>query len=64
MLDREVAAASNNGTGLIIQLDGNLWAGDSLIPGDPNPQNNNGRLFKNFLSRNEHLVCVNSLGHV
>jgi hypothetical protein len=42
-------------------MDGNLWAGDDLIPGDPNSQNNNGKLFENFPSRNPHLVCVNSL---
>ena len=60
-LYKEVTAATISGSGLIIQMDGNLWAGDNLIPGDPNSQNNNGRLFENFLSRNPHLVCVNSL---
>ena len=42
-------------------MDGNLWAGSNLIPGDPNQQNANGRLFQHFLQRNTHLVCVNSL---
>ena len=42
-------------------MDGNLWAGNSLVPGDPNPQNINGKLFENFLLRNSNLVCVNSL---
>jgi hypothetical protein len=61
MLNREVATAAKHETGLIIQMDGNLWAGNRLIPVDPNPQNNNGKLFENFLLRNQHLVCVNSL---
>ena len=42
-------------------MDGNLWAGGKLIPGDPNEQNNNGKLFELFLSRNPHLTCVNAL---
>ena len=53
--------AENYETGLIIQMDGNLWAGNNLIPGDPNKQNNNGKLFELFLSRNPHLRCVNAL---
>ena len=60
-LDSEVVAAENNGTGLVIQMDGNLWAGDNIIPGDPNQQNKNGKLFEMFLRRNPHLTCVNSL---
>ena len=42
-------------------MDANVWAGSGLIPGDPNPQNNNGKLFEEFLKRNPHLVLVNSL---
>ena len=60
-LDAEVQAAENNGTGFILQMDANLWAGPELIPGDPNKQNVNGKLFQQFLQRNSHLVCVNSL---
>jgi hypothetical protein len=60
LLDKEVTAATIRRSGLIIK-DANIWAGDKLIPGDPNSQNNNGKLFENFLSRNPHLVCVNSL---
>ena len=60
MLDSEVVKAANYGTGLVIQMDANLWAGNSLIPGDPNQQNKNGKLFENFLLRNPHLICVNS----
>ena len=51
----------NKKHGFILQFDGNLWAGDRLIPGDPRPQNKNGKLFEEFLNRNPHLVIVNSL---
>ena len=42
-------------------MDANVWAGSSLIPGDPNPQNNNGKLFEEFLRRNPNLTVVNKL---
>ena len=42
-------------------MDGNFWAGSNLIPGDPNIQNCNGKLFEQFMQRNAHLSCVNSL---
>ena len=42
-------------------MDGNIWAGQELIKGDPNKMNNNGRHFKNFLEKNKHLTVVNSL---
>ena len=42
-------------------MDGNLWTGPHLIPGDPHNQNQNGKLFQNFLDRNPHLFVVNSL---
>ena len=60
-LDVEVQEAENLDVGFILQLDGNLWAGPELIPGDPNLANRNGRLFKEFLSRNPDLIIVNSL---
>ena len=60
-LDNEVNEAVESESGFILQFDGNLWAGDSLIPGDPRPQNRNGKLFEDFLKRNPHLVIVNSL---
>ena len=47
--------------GLIIQMDGNLWAGPNLVPGDPNPENNNGKMFKAFLSKFPHLTVINSM---
>ena len=59
-LDKEVKAAKESGAGFILQFDGNLWAGTGLIPGDPRPQNRNGKLFQEFLDRND-LTVVNSL---
>ena len=46
---------------MVLQFDGNLWAGNELVPNDPRPQNKNGRLFQQFLKRNSHLTIVNSL---
>ena len=48
-LDKEVGEASKDGAGFILQCDGNLWAGDQLIPEVPRPQNQNGKLFHEFL---------------
>ena len=45
-LDEEVTEATNAEAGLIIQFDGNLWAGSELVPNDPRPQGKNGRLLK------------------
>ena len=53
--------AKESGAGLIIQFDGNLWAGNKIIPNDPRMQNKNGKLFELFLKRNSHLTVVNSL---
>ena len=44
-LDEDVQQASISGSGFILQFDGNLWAGKEIIPGDPNKQNRNGKLF-------------------
>ena len=60
-LDQEVTSAQNQGLGFILHMDGNLWAGPELIPGDPHQQNQNGKLFQEFLARNTHLSVVNSL---
>ena len=60
-LDTEVLEAKKAASGLIIQMDGNLWAGKQVIRNDPRPQNNNGRRFKDFLDRNPHLTVVNNL---
>ena len=60
-LGMEVDDALDAETGLIIEMDGNLWAGPELIPGDPNEMNSNGKMFKNFLEKYSHLTVVNSL---
>ena len=48
-LDTEVENADGQQVGFILQMDGNLWAGPDIIPGDPNPINKNGEFFKQFL---------------
>ena len=60
-LEREINKAEANGEGIILQMDGNLHAGETLIKDDPNPQNVNGKLFMDFLKRNPALTVVNSL---
>lgn len=44
-LHTEVNNALEANCGIIVQMDGNLHAGDQLIKGDPNKINSNGRLF-------------------
>ena len=60
-LDEEVVNAKQSGSGLIIQMDGNLWAGNKIIPNDPRQQNRNGKMFAEFLARNSHLSVINAL---
>ena len=60
-LDEEVMNAKNSGAGLIIQMDGNLWAGGKVIPKDPRQQNRNGKMFEEFLEKNSNLSVVNAL---
>ena len=60
-LNEEVQKSNSSGSGLVIHFDGNLWAGPKIIPGDPRPQNCNGKLFEQFLEQNPHLTVVNSL---
>ena len=60
-LDKEVNNATSNGAGFILQMDGNLWAGKSIIKDDPRDQNHNGKLFENFLKKNSNLTVVNAL---
>ena len=61
VLEEEAISAWISGPGFILQFDGNLWCGSDIIPGDPNTQNKNGKLFNDFLSRQTHLTVVNSL---
>ena len=60
-IDEDVFQANMSGSGFIMHFDGNLWAGKDVIPGDPRPQNRNGKLFKEFLDRHPHLSVVNGL---
>ena len=62
-LEEEANKAELEGLGLIIQMDGNLHAGPELIKNDPNPQNNNGKLYMEFLIRNPNLIVANSLSN-
>ena len=60
-LDEDVQQAAIAGSGFILQFDGNLWAGNDIIPDDPNKQNRNGKLFQEFLERHPQLSVVNKL---
>ena len=60
-LHSEVQNAQADGAGVIIQMDGNCWAGSEVIQDDPKPQNNNGRRFHNFLKANQFLNVINAL---
>ena len=59
-LDQDVYQAGQRGHGFILHFDGNLWAGETIIPGDKRGQNRNGKLFSDFLQRNKNLTVVNS----
>ena len=45
-LDEEVTFADQSESGFVLQFDGNLWAGNGIIKGDPRPQNRNGKMFE------------------
>ena len=60
-LDIEVHSAKEDKIGLIIEIDSNAWAGNEIIPGDPNKQNNNGKYLAQFMQRNPNVTLVNAL---
>ena len=60
-LNEETQKAKKDGAGLVLQMDGNLWAGKKIVKSDPKKQNQNGKLFENFLLKNPHLSVVNAL---
>ena len=60
-MDEEIFLAQQSDAGFVLQFDGNLWAGENIIRGDPRPQNRNGRMFQSFLERHPQLTVVNSL---
>ena len=47
-LSSEVVKATQNGAAFVLELDGNLWAGKSIIKDDPREQNQKGKLFRSF----------------
>ena len=57
-LDREVVDAEEKDICLVIEMDSNSWAGNTLIPNDPNPQNGNGKMLELFLKRNKGMYLV------
>ena len=59
-IEEEIRQAEHESQGIVIQMDGNLHAGEKFIKDDPNPQNQNGGLFLDFLQRNTSLVVVNT----
>ena len=60
-IENEIIEADKEEQGVLIQIDGNLHAGEELIKNDPNPKNRNGKLFLQFLQCNPTLTVVNSL---
>ena len=60
-LDKMADSAWNEGKGFYLQGDLKSWLGSDVIPCDPNIQNENGKLFHNFLRRHNQLTVVNSL---
>ena len=60
-IENEVHNASQNGAGIIIPMDWNLWAEDHIITGDPNKQYQNGKLLDEFLNRNRNISVLNAL---
>ena len=53
-ISKETIKANNEGAGFVLQMDGNLWAGENIIKDDPNKQNMNGKRFESFLNQNPH----------
>ena len=60
-LATEVEDALENQKAIIIQMDGNLWAGPEVIKNDPHQCNQNGQLFRDFLKMFPQLYVVNNL---
>ena len=59
-LHTEVNDALECNAEIIIQMDGNLHAGENIIKGDPNKMNNNGKLFETFLKNNPTMFLLNA----
>ena len=59
-IQSEVISATEAGSAVIIEMDGNLHCGDEIIRGDPNKINNNGKMFQTFIEENPNLFLLNS----
>ena len=60
-LNDEVLKAKKDGAGLVLQMDGNLWAGSKIVKKNIKKQNQNGKYFETFLNKNPHLTVINDL---
>ena len=60
-LSAEIEEAIDNEKAIILQMDGNLWAGPEVIKNDPHQCNANGQLLKDFLKMFPQLCVVNNL---
>ena len=60
-LATEVEHAVENEKAVILQMDGNLWAGQEVVKNDPHRCNQNGQLFRDFLKMFPQLYVVNNL---
>ena len=60
-LNTQVQNAAAGGAGFIIQMDGNLWASENIVMGDVKVQNQNGKMFEQFLTKNPSINVVNAL---
>ena len=60
-MEEEAITAELQDHGFLLQMDGNLHGGPSLVNDDPNVQNTNGKFFEHFLERNPFLTVANNL---
>ena len=59
-LQKDLNEATDLGDSWMLQMDSNAWLGDKIIPGDPKPQNSNGKRLEQFLMKNPKLILLNS----
>ena len=58
-LQAEITESINADIGIIVQMDGNLHAGSTIVKGDPNIINTNGKFFEDFLAKNPSISVLN-----
>ena len=56
----EVNICNKEGFACLIIFDANSWLGNKILIGDPHEQNENGRLFQNFLENNPNIAMLNN----